>query len=61
VLPAPFAVRRIFAVRIAHGNEFFAVQLWVDARQTTGSRQSASSTLGKGRSPRQTLKKRTAK
>jgi hypothetical protein len=48
-------------MRIAHGNEIFAVQLWVDARQTIGSRQSASSALGKGSSPRQTIKKRTAK
>jgi hypothetical protein len=61
VLTAAFAVRRIFAVRIAHGNEIFAVQLWVDARQTFGSRQRASPALGKGSSPRQTIKKRTAK
>jgi hypothetical protein len=61
VLPAPFAVRKFFAVRLAHGNEFFAVWLRGDARQTNSARQRASSALGKASNTRQRIQKLTAK
>jgi hypothetical protein len=61
VLPAPFAVRKFFAVRLAHGNEFFAVWLRGDARQTSSARQRASTALGKATPHGKAARRRTAK
>jgi hypothetical protein len=57
----PFAVRKIFAVCLAHGNEFFAVWLRGDARQTSSARQRASTALGKANPHGKAARRRTAK